>query len=154
MSGQETISVMDAAAELLNQGKDIRLTVTGNSMFPFLRHGCDEVELRPVGLKALGQEGVRTGSIILFKRAQGEYVLHRVVDSTESGYLVAGDAQSWREGPVVPEQVFGVVCKVYRGGRTVQPDDLQWRFAAWLCKHQSFIKKVYLKLLRTCCIKQ
>ena len=38
---------MPLVQELLAQGKSVSLTVTGESMSPFLRHGRDQIRLRP-----------------------------------------------------------------------------------------------------------
>ena len=96
-------------AKTLRQEKVLHLLVTGSSMEPFLHGGKDRVVLRRAA-------AVRKGDIVLFRRPGGAYVLHRAVKICADGFYAAGDAQSWREGPVPFEQAEGVVEEIHRGG--------------------------------------
>lgn len=50
-----------------------------------------------------------------FRRANGQYVMHRVLRAEKSGALyLVGDAQQEVEGPIAPQQVFAVVTEVCR----------------------------------------
>ena len=94
----------------LESGGRANLTVTGSSMLPMLRNGVDAVELiQPTGQ---GQKG----DILLYRRKNGQYVLHRVIALTDSGYICCGDNQAERE-PVDREQVLAVVDGFTRGGK-------------------------------------
>ncbi len=77
-------------AECLKQGQEVLLTVTGNSMAPFLRHRRDQVVLRAVDGDAL-----RPGDVCLYRRRNGQYILHRVVVRDDGvTHMALGDAQS------------------------------------------------------------
>jgi len=67
-------AIFPVITELLDSGQTARITVTGNSMYPFLRAGRDSVELS----KASFQE-INRGDIVLIKRTNGIYILHRVI---------------------------------------------------------------------------
>ena len=98
--------------DLTRQGHEVSLTITGGSMTPFLAHGRDQVLFRkPDG-------PLKRGDMAFFRRTTGAYILHRVcrVDRQGSYYLV-GDGQWKVEGPIAPEQAFGVVTGVCRKGR-------------------------------------
>lgn len=80
--------------ELLDQGRQVTLTVTGGSMAPFLVHGRDAICFsRP-------KERLRRGDMAFFRRADGSYIMHRVCRVSPEGYFLVGDAQQAVEGPV------------------------------------------------------
>ena len=127
--------------ELLDQGRQVTLTVTGGSMAPFLVHGRDAICFsRP-------KERLRRGDMAFFRRADGSYIMHRVCRVSPEGYFLVGDAQQAVEGPVAPEQVFAVVTKVRRKGRWIGPEDGWWRFFAgpwlWLLPARPLLRRGY-----------
>lgn len=98
------------------------LTVTGNSMSPFLIHGRDSVWLsRP-------PRPVRRGDILLYRRENGMYVLHRVYKVTKESYTMLGDAQTEPERGIRAEQVIAVVTRVERKGQCLVPGCFWWFF--------------------------
>ena len=97
---------MESLSELirfqLENGGRANLMVTGNSMYPMLRNGVDMVELVPV------TERQKKGDIILYRRDNGRYILHRIVKLTQEGYICCGDNQVEKE-PVRHDQLLAVV---------------------------------------------
>ncbi len=91
--------------EQIRSGGIGRLGVTGTSMQPLLRNGKDSVLLSAAGAP-------RKNDILLYRRKNGQYVLHRVVKSGDT-LLCCGDNQ-WQTEPVLPEQVIAKVCGYYR----------------------------------------
>lgn len=89
------------------------LTVTGNSMAPTLHHLRDRVELISPERKSL-----KPGAIILFRRAEGGCILHRILRRENNGFRVSGDAQSWTEW-IPAEQVIAVVSRLQRKGKWI-----------------------------------
>jgi signal peptidase len=115
---------------LISEGCQIKLTVTGNSMYPFLRHGIDSVVLD----KDTNRK-VKKRDIVLFRRNNGKYVLHRVVKVSEGGELyLAGDAQRFVEGPINREQVTGIVTMIYRGEKKIACNSFLYKLCSiiWL----------------------
>lgn len=94
----------------LENGGRARLRVTGCSMEPMLRNLRDSVELIPVSGK------LNKGQIALYRRANGQYVLHRIITVTEDGYICCGDNQAMRE-PVSHDQLLAVVDGFVRKGK-------------------------------------
>ena len=97
---------MDSLAELIGiqlaeRGR-ASLTVTGNSMYPMLRNCRDQVELIPVA------DRQKKTDIILYRRDNGQYILHRIVAMTQDGYVCCGDNQSEKEF-VRHDQLLAVV---------------------------------------------
>ena len=109
---------------LLKQGAELPLVVSGESMLPFLRPGRDTVYLKGV------QGPLQAGDIAFFRRADGAYVLHRVVRAESGKYWFLGDAQDRVEGPLPAACVFACVTAVRRGARMLHPESRLWRFFA------------------------
>ena len=65
---------------------------------------------------------MKRGDMAFFRLRNGAYVMHRIcrVDG-EGRYYLVGDEQTVIEGPILPEQVFGVVTQVFRKGRWSGP---------------------------------
>lgn len=83
----------DTLVELIRSGGYVPLGVTGNSMMPLLHSGRDIV-----WLKACTPDVLTRGRIILFRRADGSFILHRIRKCMADGTLkMNGDAQTWCE---------------------------------------------------------
>ena len=113
---------------LTEQGQQVTLPVSGGSMAPFLIPGRDWICFQ----KPDGR--LKRGDIAFFQRKSGEYILHRVCRAAEQSYDLVGDGQREVEGPILPEQIFGVVTRVRWKGRWIGPEDFWWRFFSgpWL----------------------
>lgn len=115
--------------ELLAQGKSVSLTVTGESMSPFLRHGRDQIRLEAVTTPP------KRGDMVFFRRNNGQYVMHRILRRLSDGsYALIGDGQQQVEAPIAPEQIFARVTQVCRKGIWMDNHAFWWRFfaGAWL----------------------
>ncbi len=120
---------MPVLRELLAQGQSVSLTVTGESMSPFLRHGRDQIRLAAVTTPP------QRGDMVFFRRRNGQYIMHRVLRRMPDGnYAIIGDGQQQVESPIAPEQIFAVVTQVCRKGIWLGPESFWWRFFAgpWL----------------------
>ena len=98
------------ARELFAMGKRIKFVVVGSSMFPFIRHDKDMVTLAGATF-----DHIRTSDIVLaYKERQNKYVLHRVVKKAPQSFYMAGDAQTFLDGPYPPEALIGIVTAIHR----------------------------------------
>lgn len=118
--------------ELLKEGKRVQLPVTGTSMHPFLMEERDSVELSATLFSEIKQ-----GDIVLILRKNGQYILHRVTNKTDSCFHIVGDAQQEIEGPLYPNQLIAVVTSVLRKKKHIQCSNLWWKVVSY----------VWLKLL-------
>lgn len=120
-------AAMERIVGLLNCGGQAPLVVTGNSMYPFLKHGRDTVYLQTV------QRPLKKGNIVLYRRKNGQYVLHRIL-LADNTLTLLGDNQRVPEPGIEPEQVLAVVSAVRRQGKLLQPGNPVWNFyeKAWL----------------------
>ena len=125
----DIVAYMPVLRELLAQGQSVSLTVTGESMSPFLRHGRDQNRLAAVTAPP------QRGDMVFFRRRNGQYIMHRVLRRMPDGnYAIIGDGQQQVESPIAPEQIFAVVTQVCRKGVWLGPESFWWRFFAgpWL----------------------
>lgn len=115
--------------ELLSKGNSVRITVTGTSMYPFLRENIDSVELSPIYFKV-----IKRGDIVMIERDSGEYVMHRVIRKAESCFYIVGDAQQWIEGPIRIDQLIGKVSFIWRKDQKINCNKILWRLLSslWL----------------------
>ena len=119
--------------ERLAQGQEVILTITGNSMSPYVRHHRDQVVLVATDPMAL-----QPGDVPLIIRDNGQFVLHRIIErddgtarvcwgrakqypsaNTELRYVLLGDAQWVTEPDVRPDQIVAVATAFIRKGHRV-----------------------------------
>ncbi|MBQ2952379.1 MAG: S24/S26 family peptidase [Clostridia bacterium] len=103
--------MMPLFREQLAAGKKVRFTPHGNSMWPMLRSGRDMVEL-----SALPQQ-LRKHDLVLYQRANGHYVLHRIVHMDQGSITCSGDRQLRCESGLQPSQMIALVKAFRRNGR-------------------------------------
>lgn len=108
--------------ELLQKDEKVWITVTGNSMYPLLREGIDSVELSKATF-----ETVKKNDIILIKRKNGGYVLHRLLRKEKDCFYMIGDAQQWVEGPLYPEQLKAFVTSIKTRKHTIKCDNMLYK---------------------------
>ena len=109
---------------LIEEGVDVQILVTGNSMRPMLTHLKSTVTLtkcNPLTLKK--------GDIPLYRRDNGQYVLHRIIKVHDDTYDIIGDHQSEIEYGVPKASVLCVVKNFTRKGKTY--DCNNWRYKAY-----------------------
>lgn len=130
----DTGAYLSVLCSLIAEGETVRCTVSGGSMLPFLAHGRDAVILQ------MPQTPPGRGDIVLYRRADGAYILHRICRvCTDGSYEIIGDAQTTAERGILPEQIAAVTVCVYRGGRKYEKDSFLWRFFAVVWCHPAVI---------------
>lgn len=96
--------------ERLAAGQTVRFSPRGISMLPMLRQGIDSVTLSPI------TEKLKKYDLPLYQRADGKYILHRIVEAGET-YTCIGDNQFEKETGLKHSQMIAVVTSFHRGGR-------------------------------------
>lgn len=100
--------------EELNLHGSFTFTNTGTSMMPLLREHRD---LFVIEKKT--EERCKKYDAVLFKRANGQYVLHRILKVRTNDYVLCGDHLFRREYGIAENQILGVMTKVIRDGKTI-----------------------------------
>lgn len=122
MKTVDTNEYMSVLQSLVNEGKDVGLLISGDSMSPFLVHERDYIYFRTPDRE------LKKGDMVFYQRRTGQYIMHRILDVKQDGYYMAGDNQVLIEGPIDRSQIFALVTKVKRNGRWIGPESLTWKF--------------------------
>ena len=94
----------------------------GVSMLPLLREGKDLFTIE----KKSG-ERCRRGDVVLYKKGQNRYVLHRVVEVRENDYVILGDNCIKREYGIKDEDILGVMTSFVRNGKEHKVEDTDYK---------------------------
>lgn len=125
----DTTAFLDTVCDLLSQGQtDVAIPVAGGSMIPFLHHG-DTVCLNRV------DSPVKRGDVVLYRRANGRYILHRIYRLNRDGSVImVGDAQQELELLPSRDMICARVTSARHKGKLCRPGQLRWWFYArvWL----------------------
>ena len=129
-------------------------TTVGVSMRPMLRNRRDRVVIRSTEGKRLSK-----WDLPLYKRYDGKYILHRIIEVRDGYYIIRGD-NTFAKERVPDENIVGVMTEFYRGERHVLATNRHYRrYAAfwqtiyplrvpfhWLHRAASFVKHRVLHL--------
>ena len=126
--------------DLVNEGKECRLLISGSSMAPFLVHERDSI------IFSKPDRELRRGDMVFYQRDNGQFVMHRILHVRPEGLYIIGDAQTEVEGPVRPEQVFALVTKVNRKGKWIGPGNFWWWFFSTVWLRLFPVRRLILKL--------
>lgn len=120
--------LMPQLLQLLQEAQFVPLVISGNSMSPFLRHGRDTVYLSRV------TKPPKRGDMVLYRRENGSYILHRIYCCRDGLYDMVGDGQCSLEPDIRPDQILAVVTAVRRKGKLLKKGSVLWKFFehAWL----------------------
>lgn len=139
---QEYVSMLK---DLVEEGHQVSLLISGSSMAPFLAHHRDTVYFKKPDRE------LKVGDIVFYRRANGKYVMHRIRWIRKEGYYMIGDAQTQTEGPLKREQIFGLITAVKRKDKLIRPGDFWWEFFArvWLriIPLRGLIRRLYTVLM-------
>ena len=132
--------------EYLDKYGTLTYANVGVSMLPLLRQGRD---LFTVTKK--GAARCRVGDVALYRRGN-EYVLHRIVEVRDDGYVLLGDNCVNREYGVTDGDILGVMTGLVRGGREISADAPGYRLYTRLMlaaeKPRIFCKRAAARLHR------
>lgn len=99
--------------EAIDGGGQFSMITAGVSMMPLLRNRRDTVVLVKKG------EKLKCYDIPLYKRKNGQFVLHRIIREDTCGYVTLGDNQLKCEKGVSHDDCLAVVSKIIRNGREI-----------------------------------
>lgn len=102
----------------------------GDSMMPLIKQGRDKMVIvrKPEGR-------LKKYDVPLYRRDNGKYVLHRIMQVRDNDYVICGDNRWQCEEGITDRHIIGVLSAVIRKGRTVKVTDAQYqRYVALWCK--------------------
>ena len=130
-----------AIVQAIQTGGSAELTVTGRSMTPFLQDRVSRVRLT-----AISQP--KRGDVVLYRRQNGGYVLHRIATCSGDGtYVMCGDAQTVLEPSIRRDQLIAVMTAFARGEKWRGCDDPAYRLW-WLRLADRRLRHLWLRVCR------
>ena len=134
--------ILSDAVRLVNEGMAVTLLVKGRSMLPFILGGIDSVVLTRPG-------EIRRGDVVLARVEGRRYVLHRVMEVTETGVELMGDGNLVGREHCRPEDVLARTDEVVKGdGRHLRLDTPRMRRAARLWRRLLPVRRYLLFIYR------
>ena len=100
--------IWELANVVISSGGEFRLFHKGTSMMPLLRQGKDSVVL-------VAPNDIKKNDILLYKRANGQFVMHRAIKIKNDEYIMCGDNQYEHERGIKKENILAKVKGIYRG---------------------------------------
>lgn len=125
--------------EALSEGKEAKFNVYGHSMEPFIYNGENVTLIR--------SDVYKKNDIILYRRTNGKFVLHRIYQVKKDGFVLLGDHQSLKEFPIYQEQIIGKVISYERKGKVKYLKGFKYHLFL-LFWRRILLRRVVLKLMR------
>lgn len=101
-------------------------TNTGYSMYPLIRQSRDIIMIgKPDGK-------LKKYDIPLYKRDNGQYVLHRIIKVRKDDYVLCGDNCYTKEYGVKDEDIIGVLISLVRDGKEVDFNSFRYKIYVFL----------------------
>ncbi len=107
--------------ELEKSGKLVYTTV-GISMRPLIKQDRD------IAIISKPRERLKKFDVALYKRPNGQYVLHRVVKVLGNGYVILGDNCISKEYNIKDSQILGVLTSLNRNGKEIDLNSFGYKF--------------------------
>lgn len=106
--------------------RDGRLIYTciGDSMYPLIRQSRDFLVIE----KPNGR--LKKYAVPLYKRDNGQYVLHRIIKVRNGDYVICGDNRYCIEYGITDRHIIGVLTAVVRNGKEISMTD--WRYLLYV----------------------
>ena len=120
-----------------------RILLDGGSMYPLIRRMQDYVTVHPLDRK------IRKGDIVLFKRADGRHVVHRVRRIKGQAVCTMGDNCALPDREITADCVLGYITRIERGKRTINADTFLWRRIGLMWQALLPLRNFYSKIKKT-----
>lgn len=133
-------------ARMLSEGCSVKVRIDGESMYPFIRGGSDEVELLPYATS----QPLKRWECALFKW-KGRYMVHRCIDIRNGMYRMMGDGNLAQIEEVPEDALIGILNTIYHPDGTTQDcRDVRWlvrgrRWYRW-CALRRFLIPIFRRL--------
>lgn len=118
---------IEAIEEVLASGGEFRLFPRGTSMLPLIVQSRDSVVIRRDT-----EIPARKHDIAFYRRNDGHFVLHRVMDIREGEYIMCGDNQTLLEAGIKKEQIIAYVSEIYRKKKIIKKTNRAYRAYVFL----------------------
>ncbi len=127
---------------VLSKGGTFQFYPQGTSMLPSIVAGKDQVLLAPL------PENLKKYQVVLYKRENGAFVLHRIVKKRAQDYVMRGDNQYVLEPGIHREQMIGIVEKVIKPDQVIDTEAVSYRMKWAIWVHTAFFRRYIMALGR------
>jgi signal peptidase len=113
------IGSLELSREILRRGKNLRIPIVGESMYPIFKRG-DIIIIKPVKI-----EDLSVGDVVLYqsgKRMVAHRLIKKCINNGKMTFVMKGDSFPDFDPPVYPEDVIGKVIAIEREERTLRLD--------------------------------
>lgn len=117
-------------------------TNVGVSMMPLIRQRKDLIHIEKVNGR------LKKYDVPLYKTKLGKYVLHRIIEVTDNGYVICGDNCITKEYDITDKEIIGVLVGITRNGKYISVKDKKYLFYVHLWCDFINIRIFILKSLR------
>lgn len=139
------IEMLELIEEFLEDGKNVRIKIKGNSMLPFLSDGSEQVDLSAPANKEL-----RKGALVLFKYGNG-FILHRIIQRKKDRLILMGDNIYQSKEFITTEQVIGIVRRIiFLNGKVLDTNSFSWKtlsFCWLLIKPVMVLRQIWGRII-------
>lgn len=124
--------------EYLKENKILTYRNIGTSMLPLLKEGRDLYTL-----KYVNNNDCKLFDVVLFKRNDGQLVLHRIIDIKDDMYITRGDNSINSE--IIPKSsVIGIMTSFTHKGKEIYVNDKKYIFFV-KCWNSIYKERVLIK---------
>lgn len=106
--------------ELRTRGS-IVFTNVGDSMMPLLRQRRDLMHIKAV------DGPLKKYDVPLYRRDNGQYVLHRILKVRKQDYLICGDNRWTVEKGITDRHIIGILTGITRDGKYISVNDFKYK---------------------------
>ena len=126
---------------VIEDGRDAKIRVTGNSMYPTLVDRRDTVILSAI-------DKISVGDVLLYKRENGDYVMHRVIRKKDNTLSFAGDNELVLEHPVLTNQCIAKMTGFVRNKKSyICKSSTKYKLCSFLWTRLFCIRPLLAKML-------
>ena len=115
--------------EIIERDGQILEMPVGVSMWPMLKNRRDAIVIQKVA------RPLKTNDVVLYKRSNNRYVLHRIIRIDGDSLVIRGDNCDRSERDVKTGDVIGVLQGFYKGKRYIDCDrNRGYKIYVFLCR--------------------
>lgn len=127
--------------EVISSGGEFRVYPKGVSMLPLIRQEIDSVVL-------VLPKDVAEKDMVLYRRDNGQFVLHRVVEIKNDEYIMCGDNQTELEYGIKREHLLAKVAYFYREDEKITLDNQKYQKYVKSLPRRRRKRKIRIRLAR------
>lgn len=105
--------------EKLMSGGSVEIPITGTSMNPLLKMNRDTVTIKKF-------DSYDIGDIVFYRRDNGSFVLHRIIDRDDNGFILCGDNQTIKEYGITNRHIIAKVVLIKRKDKIITPQSRKY----------------------------